>query len=71
MSITSYNGKVHLRRSVKKSVLGMYANSQDLVQHAKPHNHIKALTPLVAGLSLSIGGENGPERGLKTVSFNP
>ena len=32
---------------------------------------IKALTALVGWLSLSIGWENGPERGYKTVSFNP
>ena len=31
---------------------------------------IKALTALVGRLSLSVGGENGPEQGLKTVSFN-
>ena len=32
---------------------------------------IKALTALVGPLSLSIGWENGFERGLKTVSFYP
>ena len=32
---------------------------------------IKALTALVGRLSLSPGWENGPEWGLKTVSFNP
>ena len=34
-------------------------------------NLIKALTALVGRLSLTVGWENGPERGLKTVSFNP
>ena len=28
-------------------------------------------TAVVGRLSLSVGCENGPERGLKTVSFNP
>ena len=32
---------------------------------------IKALTALVGRLSLSVGWENGPKQGLKTVSFNP
>ena len=32
---------------------------------------IKALTALMGRLSLSIVWENGPERGPKTVSFNP
>ena len=32
---------------------------------------IKALRALVDRLSLSVGLENGPERGLKTVLFNP
>ena len=32
---------------------------------------IKALTALVGRLSLSLGWENGPERGIKTVSLNP
>ena len=32
---------------------------------------IKALTALVGRLSLSVGWENGSERVLKTVSFNP
>ena len=32
---------------------------------------IKALIVLVGRLSLSVGWENGLERGLKTVSFNP
>ena len=34
---------------------------------------IKALTALVGRLSLSLSviWENGPERGLKTLSFNP
>ena len=31
---------------------------------------IKAPTALMGRLSLSVGWENGPERGLKTVSFN-
>ena len=31
---------------------------------------IKALIALVGLLSLSVGWENGPERELKTVSFN-
>ena len=31
---------------------------------------IKALTALEGGLSLSVGWENGPEQGFKTVSFN-
>ena len=31
---------------------------------------IKALTALLGQLSLSVGWENGPERGLKTISFN-
>ena len=32
---------------------------------------IKALTALLGRLSLTVGWENGPERGLETVSFNP
>ena len=32
---------------------------------------IKALTALLGRLSLSVGLENGPEQGLKTVSSNP
>ena len=32
---------------------------------------IKALTALVGRLSLIIGWENDPERGLKTTSVNP
>ena len=32
---------------------------------------IKALTALVGRLSLSVGWENGLERGLKAASFNP
>ena len=32
---------------------------------------IKALTALIGRLSPSIGGENTPEQGLKTISFNP
>ena len=32
---------------------------------------IKALTALVGQLSLSVGWDNDPEQGLKTVSFNP
>ena len=32
---------------------------------------IKAPTALVDQLSLNVGWENGPEEGLKTVSFNP
>ena len=32
---------------------------------------IKALTALVGQLSLSVDWENGPGRGLKTVSVNP
>ena len=32
---------------------------------------IKALTALVGRLSLSVGWENGLERGVKTVTFNP
>ena len=32
---------------------------------------IKALTALVGRLSLNVDCVNGPERGLKTVSFNP
>ena len=32
---------------------------------------IKALTALVDPLSLSVAWKNGPEQGLKTVSFNP
>ena len=31
---------------------------------------IKVLIALVGRLSLSVGWENGPERGLKSVSFN-
>ena len=31
---------------------------------------IKALTTLAGRMSLSVGGENGPEPGHKTVSFN-
>ena len=38
----------------------------DLLQKA-----IKALTALVGRLSLSVGWENDPERGFRTVSFNP
>ena len=34
-------------------------------------NLIKALTALVDRLSLIVSWENGHERGLKTVSFNP
>ena len=37
----------------------------------EPQYEIKALTTLVDRLSLSVGWGNGPERGLKTVSFNP
>ena len=32
---------------------------------------VKALTAMVGGCTLSVGWENCPERGLKTVSFNP
>ena len=32
---------------------------------------IKVLRALVGQLALSVGWENGPEWGLKTVSFNP
>ena len=32
---------------------------------------IKAMTALVGPLFLSVGGENGPEWGIKTVSFYP
>ena len=32
---------------------------------------IKALTTLVDRLPQSVGWENDPDRGLKTVSFNP
>ena len=32
---------------------------------------IKALIALDGRLSLSVGWENGPERGHKTISFNP
>ena len=32
---------------------------------------IKALSALVGQLSLCVGWENGSERELKTVSFNP
>ena len=32
---------------------------------------IKALKVLVGRLSLNVGWESGPERGRKTVSFNP
>ena len=32
---------------------------------------IKALTAKVGRFSLSVGWENNPERGLKTISFNP
>ena len=32
---------------------------------------IKALTALEGRLSLSVGWKTGPERGLKTVTFNP
>ena len=35
------------------------------------YKQIKALRALVDRLSLNIGWENGPERGLKTVSFTP
>ena len=31
---------------------------------------IKAQKALVGRLSLSVGWQNGPERGLQTVSFN-
>ena len=31
---------------------------------------IKALTTLLGRVSPSVGRENGPERGLKTVSYN-
>ena len=34
-------------------------------------NKIKELTKLVGRLSLTVEWENGPERRLKTVSFNP
>ena len=34
-------------------------------------NKIKALRVLVGRLSLGVGRENGPERGLKTILFNP
>ena len=33
-------------------------------------NRIKVLTALVGRLSLSVGRENGPEWGLKTVAIN-
>ena len=32
---------------------------------------IEVLTALIGRLSLNVGWENGPERGLKTVLFNP
>ena len=32
---------------------------------------IKALTTLMGRLSLTVGWENRPERGLKTASFEP
>ena len=31
---------------------------------------IAKMTAVMSRLSLSVGWENGPERGLKTVSFN-
>ena len=34
-------------------------------------NYIEALTARLGRLSLSVGWENGPEWGFKTVSFNP
>ena len=40
------------------------------IWHRKSLN-IKALTALVDRLSLNIGWGKCPERGLKTVSFNP
>ena len=42
-------------------------------QHAKLviFGNVRALTALLCRLSLSVGWENGPERGLKIVSFNP
>ena len=46
----------------------------DEIQNKKKWNNtkqIKALTALMGLLSQSVGWENGPERGLETVSFNP
>ena len=37
----------------------------------EPQHQIKALTALEGRLSLSVGCENGPEKGLKTISCNP
>ena len=39
--------------------------------HAYLQIKIKTLTALVGWLSLNVGWENGPEWGLKTISFNP
>ena len=36
----------------------------------RKRNKFKGLTALVDRLCLSVGWENGPERSLKTVSFN-
>ena len=47
--------------------------NHETVQHCalKMKEKIKALAALMGQLSLSVGWENGPERGLNTVSFNP
>ena len=41
------------------------------IKHEQYKRLIKALTALEDRLSLSVGWENGPERGRKSVSFNP
>ena len=41
------------------------------VRHISVMLIIKALKALVGRLSLSVGRENGPKRGLETGSFNP
>ena len=57
--------------SKKKKKCHICISDEVLVLVADKKIKIKALTALVGRLSLSVGWENGPEQGLKPVSFNP
>ena len=50
-------------------ILGTRFKMFRLNRYDFPLKEIKALTVLVGRLSLSVGWENGPEPGFKTVSF--
>ena len=54
----------------KKSKHWQHYEKKIKAQTALRRKKIKALTALVGRVSLSVGWENGPERELKTISFN-